>query len=132
MFLAAPNSLPWYSVPSSSTRRAITHCHVVSYRVHGHTRTYTIVYKRQEFKLVKFDRSYKVVSEPDPLTLLFDFSRVWIRDYVQGNLFLLAVYTHEVPLYLCSIFCSRSQVRLSTASHRVWSADHAPFCSPYP
>ena len=42
------------------------------------------------------------------------------RPLIQGNLLLLVVYTHEVPLYLCSIFCSRSQVRLSTASYRVW------------
>ena len=48
---------------------------------------------------------------------------------VQGSPFLLAVYTHEVPLCLCFIFCSRSQVRLSTASYCVWSADHAPFVS---
>ena len=52
------------------------------------------------------------------------------RPLIQGSLFLLAVYTHEVPLYLCSIFCSCSQVRLSTASYRVWSVDYTPFCIP--
>ena len=35
------------------------------------------------------------------------------RLLVQGNQVNLAAYTHEVPLYLCSIFCSCSQVRLS-------------------
>ena len=39
------------------------------------------------------------------------------RQFLQGNLFLLAVCTHEVPLYLCSIFCSRNLVQLSTASY---------------
>ena len=34
------------------------------------------------------------------------------RQFVHGNPFLLAVCTHEVPLYLCSIFCSRSLVQL--------------------
>ena len=42
------------------------------------------------------------------------------RPLIQSNLFLLAVYMHEVPLYLCSIFCSRSQVRLSIASYHIW------------
>ena len=35
------------------------------------------------------------------------------RQFLQGNLFLLAVC---MPLYLCSIFCSRSLVQVSTAS----------------
>ena len=55
-------------------------------------------------------------------------STIHKRPLVQGNLFLLAVYTHEVPLCLCSIFCSRSQVRMSTVSYCIWSADYAPFC----
>ena len=52
------------------------------------------------------------------------------RQFLQGNLFLLAVRTREVPLYLCSIFCSRSLVQVSTASYRVLSAEHAPNCIP--
>ena len=39
------------------------------------------------------------------------------RQFLQGNLFLQAV--HEVPLYLCSRFCSPSLVQLSTASYRI-------------
>ena len=50
------------------------------------------------------------------------------RQFLQGNLFLLAVCTHEVPLYLCSIFCTCSLVQVSTASYHVLSADHAPNC----
>ena len=42
------------------------------------------------------------------------------RQFLRGNLFLLAVCTHKVPLYLCSIFCSRSLVQFSTASYRVF------------
>ena len=38
------------------------------------------------------------------------------RPLVLGNLFFLAMYTHKVPLYLCSIVCSRCQVRLGAAS----------------
>ena len=37
-----------------------------------------------------------------------------------------AVCMHEVPLYLCSIFCSPSVVQLRTAIYRIWSAEHAP------
>ena len=37
------------------------------------------------------------------------------RQFLQGNLLLLAVCTHEVHLYLCSIFCSHSLVQVSTA-----------------
>ena len=47
------------------------------------------------------------------------------RQFLQGNLFFLAVCTHEVPLYLCSIFCSCSLVQVSTVSYRVWSMEHA-------
>ena len=48
--------------------------------------------------------------------------------FPQGNynLFLLAVCTHEVPLYLCSIFCSLSLVQVSTASYRVLSCGTRP------
>ena len=42
------------------------------------------------------------------------------------SLFLLAVYTHEVPLCLCSIFCSRSQVRLSTVRYRAFGVRTMP------
>ena len=52
------------------------------------------------------------------------------RQFLQGNLFFLAVCTHEVPLYLCSIFCSRSLVQVSTASYRILSVEHAPNCIP--
>ena len=47
------------------------------------------------------------------------------RQFLQGNLFLLAVCMHEVPLYLCSIFCSPSVVQLRTVSYRIWSTEHA-------
>ena len=50
------------------------------------------------------------------------------RQFLQGNLFLLAVCTHEVLLYLCSIFGSRSQVQFSTPSYCVWSMERAPNC----
>ena len=52
-----------------------------------------------------------------------------IRQFLQGNLFLLAVCAHEVPLYLCSIFCSPSLVQVSTASCWVLSAEHDPNCA---
>ena len=59
-------------------------------------------------------------------------STVHKRPLVQSSLFLLAVYTHEVPLYLCSVFCNRSQVRLSTASYRAFGARTTPhFVSRY-
>ena len=32
------------------------------------------------------------------------------RQFLQGNLFLLAVCRHDMALYLCSIFCTRSLV----------------------
>ena len=41
----------------------------------------------------------------------------------------LGTRLHEVLLYLCSIFCSRSQVRLSTATYRVRSAAAPHFVS---
>ena len=44
------------------------------------------------------------------------------RQFLQGDLFLLTVCTHKVPLYLCSIFCSPSVVQVSTASYPVWNA----------
>ena len=47
------------------------------------------------------------------------------RQFLLGNLFLLTVCTHEVPLYLCFIFCSRSLVQVSTANYRVLSVEHA-------
>ena len=37
---------------------------------------------------------------------------------------------HEVPLYLCSIFCSCSLVQVSTGIYRVWSVEHTPNCIP--
>ena len=40
----------------------------------------------------------------------FQNSTVHKTSLVQGSLFLLAVYTHKVPLCLCSVFCSHSQV----------------------
>ena len=48
------------------------------------------------------------------------------RQFLQGNLFLLAVCTHKVPLYLCSIFCSRSLVQMSTVSYRVFECRTRP------
>ena len=56
------------------------------------------------------------------------FQNLTIRktSLVQGSLFLLAVYTHEVPVCLCSVFCSRSQVRLSTARYRAFGAPTTP------
>ena len=57
--------------------------------------------------------------------------KFWFKSlqFLQDNLFLLAVCTHKVPLYLCSIFCSRSLVQVSTASYRVWSMEHTPNCA---
>ena len=46
-------------------------------------------------------------------------STIHKKKLVQCSLFLLTVYMDEVPLYLCSIFCSHSQVRLSIASYRI-------------
>ena len=50
------------------------------------------------------------------------------RQFLQGNFFLPAVCMHEVPLNLCSIFCSRSLVQVSTASYHTLSAEHASNC----
>ena len=52
------------------------------------------------------------------------------RHFLQSNLFLPDVCTHKVPLYLCSIICSRSQVQVSTVSYHVLSAEHVPNCIP--
>ena len=46
---------------------------------------------------------------------------------VQGSLSLLTVYTHKVPLCLCSVVCSLNQVRLSTARYRVFGARTTPW-----
>ena len=56
----------------------------------------------------------------------FQSSTIYKTSLVQGSLFLLAVYTHEVPLCLCSVFCSCSQVWLSTARYRVFGARTTP------
>ena len=48
------------------------------------------------------------------------------RQFPQGNLFLLAVCMHDVALYLCSIFCTRSLVQFSTASYRVFERGMRP------
>ena len=48
------------------------------------------------------------------------------RQVLQGNLFLLAVCMHDVALYLCSIFCTRSLVQFSTASYRVFECGMRP------
>ena len=48
------------------------------------------------------------------------------RQFLQGNLFLLAVCMHDVALYLCSIFCTRSLVQFSTASYRVFERGTRP------
>ena len=42
-----------------------------------------------------------------------------IIQLLQGNLFLLAVCTHEVPPYLCSIFCSHSLMQVSIANYHI-------------
>ena len=62
--------------------------------------------------------------------------RIWFKSFqnstfhktslVQGSLLLLAVYTHEVPLCLCSVFLSRSQVRFSTPRYRAFRARTTP------
>ena len=51
--------------------------------------------------------------------------RYWFNSF-QNSTVLLAVYTHEVLLCLCSVFCSRSLVRLSTAGYRVFGARTTP------
>ena len=48
------------------------------------------------------------------------------RQLLQGNLFLLAVCMHDVALYLCSIFCTRSLVQFSTANYRVFERGTRP------
>ena len=48
------------------------------------------------------------------------------RQFLQGNLFLLAVCMHDVALYLCSIFCTNSLVQFSTASYRVFERGTRP------
>ena len=48
------------------------------------------------------------------------------RQFLQGNLFLLAVFTHDVGLYLCSIFCTRSPLQFSAASYRAFGARNTP------
>ena len=48
------------------------------------------------------------------------------RQFLQGNLFLLAVCMHDVALYLCSIFCAHSLVQFSTASYRVFERGTRP------
>ena len=48
------------------------------------------------------------------------------RQFLQGNLFLLAVCTHDVGLYLCSIFCTRSLLQFSAASYRAFGAWNTP------
>ena len=45
---------------------------------------------------------------------------------VQVSPFLLAVYTHDMPLCLCSVFCTRSQVQLSTARYHTFGARTTP------
>ena len=52
------------------------------------------------------------------------------RQFLQGNLFLLAVCTHNVGLYLCSIFCTRSLLQFSAASYRTFGARNTPNCIP--
>ena len=56
----------------------------------------------------------------------FQNSTVHKTSLVQGSPFLLAVYTHEVPLCLCSVFCSHSQVRLTTARYHAFGAQTTP------
>ena len=48
------------------------------------------------------------------------------RQFLQGNLFLLAVCTHDVGLYSCSIFCIRSLLQFSAASYRAFGARNTP------
>ena len=48
------------------------------------------------------------------------------RQFLQGNLFLLAVCTHDVGLYLCSIFCIRSLLQFSAASYHAFGARNTP------
>ena len=48
------------------------------------------------------------------------------KQFLQGNLFLLAVYMHDVALYLCSIFCSRSLVEFNTVSYHVFECGTRP------
>ena len=48
------------------------------------------------------------------------------RQFLQGNLFLLVVCTHDVGLYLCSIFCTRSLLQFSAASYRACGTRNKP------
>ena len=48
------------------------------------------------------------------------------RQFLQGNFFLLAVCTHDVGLYLCSIFCTRSLLQFSAVSYRAFGARNTP------
>ena len=56
----------------------------------------------------------------------FQNSTIHKTSLVQGSLLLQAVYTHKVPLCLCSIFLSRSQVRFSTARYHTFRAWTTP------
>ena len=51
---------------------------------------------------------------------------VYDRQFLQGNLFLLAVCTHDAGLYLRSIFCTRSLLQFSAASYRAFGARNTP------
>ena len=48
------------------------------------------------------------------------------RQFLQGNVFLLAVCTHDVGLYLCSIFCTRSLLQFCAASYRAFGERNTP------
>ena len=48
------------------------------------------------------------------------------RQFLQGNFFVLAVCTHDVGLYLCSIFCTRSLLQFSAVSYRAFGARNTP------
>ena len=48
------------------------------------------------------------------------------RQFLQGNLFLLAVCTQDVDLSLCSIFCTRSLLQFSAASYCAFGARNTP------
>ena len=63
-------------------------------------------------------------SVAQPVRFWFKSLTVHERQFLQGNIFLLAVCMHEVPLYLCSIFCSHSLVQVGTVSYHVLSMEH--------
>jgi len=48
------------------------------------------------------------------------------RQFLQGNLFLLALCTHDVCLYLCSIFCTCSLLQFSAVSYHAFGAWNTP------